>query len=189
MTILLFSLPGSRTRSEHSHQHKDSCPSRFLGPSDLPHDVRTWLRRQRFLLRFSIPAWGGRAAVMWASTHPSTASPVPGSAQDSHSRVRFALRTVIILFFFFFSFFFQVLKRTRTTRALLSLWESRYWYFLNTTLAFKGPKEVFHRYMVYNKKLRFRHSHFREFWRNLEDTSPVIQGKLKDSLHITFLSF
>lgn len=56
------------------------------------------------------------------------------------------------LFLFFFSFFFQVLKRTRTTRALLSLWESRYWYFLNTTLAFKGPKEVFHRYMVYNKK-------------------------------------
>lgn len=51
-----------------------------------------------------------------------------------------------------FSFFFQVVRRPRTTRALLSFWESHHWSFLDAALPFKGTKEVFHKYMVYNER-------------------------------------
>lgn len=36
---------GSGPRTEHGHQHKDSCPSWLLGPPDIPDDVRPWLRQ------------------------------------------------------------------------------------------------------------------------------------------------
>lgn len=50
---------GSGTCSEYSNQHKDTSAIGLSGPSDLPYDVRTWLRQQRLLICLPVPSRRG----------------------------------------------------------------------------------------------------------------------------------